>query len=233
MLNTPGKKISFLLACLLGCVVFMLIDCSNDIQNEAHLKSWKSVAITNATEVKLWKNQEGLSRARAGVAEADRDILEQAYGEQFRAMRKELDIKSKQLQSATFIKTQTSGSIKTITRDSLIYLDTTQVKAKVFQFRDRWATINGIFSRDSLSLNYSFVDSLTIATSWRRKHLFANRELQIDALSSNPYSSITGLSSLTVRDPKKSRVGIGPFVGIGLNGKPVIGIGVQYSLLKF
>ena len=233
MLNTSGKKISFLMACLLGCVIFILIDCSNDIQLEGDLKSWKSVAVTNATEVKLWKNQAGLSRARAGVAEADRKILEEVYAEQFRAMRKELDVKNKQLQSATFIKTNTSGEIKTPTKDSLIYLDTTKVKAKVFEFRDRWATINGYFLRDSLSLRYSFVDSLTIATSWRRKHLFANRELQIDAISSNPHSSITGLSSLTVRDPKKSRIGIGPFVGIGINGKPVIGLGVQYSFFKF
>lgn len=233
MLGSPNKKISFLVAVILVMVVIILIDCSHDGKNSQLLNSWKNVALKSQTETKLWKNQAGLSRAQAEAVEADREVIEAAYGDLVRDLKKQLDIKIRQLQSVSTITTTTGGEVKTVTKDSLIYIDTTRVKAKVFQFRDRWVDLNGYFLRDSLSLQYKFYDSLTLATSWKRKNIFANRELQIDAISANPHSSITGLRTISVKSPVRSRVSIGPFVGVGVNGKPVVGVGVQYGLIRF
>ncbi len=225
--NNKSKLNTFLFAVVLTMVALMVIDCGNDSRRQSELDGWKNVALTKGKEAEIWKNKEGLSRARADVAEADTKTLSQAYAKEFKRIESEFKIKEKNFKGATIVKTEIKGELKVVTKDSLIYIDTTKVKARVFSYRDRWTSISGHFLRDSLALNYKFWDSLTLVHSWKKKHL------QIDAISSNPNSTILGLTSLSVKAQKPSRFGIGPFVGVGITGRPVVGVGVQWNVIKF
>lgn len=225
------RKLSSLLAAsLCALLVYFVADCANDKLRSRELEGWKSVAKVETEQAKFWRNKEGQSRAQAKVAEANIKIIEQTYRAEIKGLREKLAIKPKNLNALTTITTTTTDTLVVTLRDT-IFSDTTHARA--FSYRDRWITMNGHFLRTEAFITYNVKDSITLATSYRRKNFFGKRQLYVDAISHNPNTTVTGIKSISVPQRRPGRLGIGPFVGYGLGAGPVVGVGVSYHLIRF
>lgn len=224
------KLITFLIVVILILLALIAAGCvyGRRVLNERD--GWRSVAKTETTVAKYWRNESGKSRGQVMVAEANIKILGQLYGKELDQVKKELGVKQKQFKYLTNLSTTTTDTLRLVLHDT-IFSDTAH--AKSFNYSDQWISFNGYFLRNEASFKYEVKDSLTIAHSYKKKNWFSKRELFVDVISHNPKTTLAGLSSISVPEPKYSRVGVGPFIGVGLNGKVMFGVGVSYDLIRF
>jgi len=226
----------WLLAILLVLFIgFLLNDRSNGIQKESH---WRALSMTSNDSAKFWRNKAGLAQAEIRSKEVDAETFRQAKEKESLALRQQVsDLKKdlSNLKSVTSISTETIGKVRTTVLDSLIYLkDSTTIKLRKSSYRDHWTDLSVTFSEDSALWKYKFKDSLSLVGYFKKDHWYSLRSKPyLNAQSFNPNSTITGLNNFTMQERVRSRFGVGPFIGIGINGRPQAGVGVFYRLFEF
>lgn len=194
--------------------------------------SYKSLADAQVKEVKYWKDKEGLSHARAQAAEASTKAILDIHNAEMQDLRKQVSGLNKNLSNLkSYISTRvsTSDTIFTTLHDTVY----NNRPVKAFSYKDDWTVINGTLFQDSVKIKYQVTDSLTFVTYYKKQGLFKPKRLMVDGISYNPHSRITGLKNITVAQPPRKRFGVGPYIGIGIDGKINIGFGAQYSVLRF
>jgi hypothetical protein len=91
---------------------------------------------------------------------------------------------------------------------------------------------------DSSTLDIQTYDTVMVLTKIVREGNIFNRKryIQIDARNANPYNIIEGMKVYRLPAPKPKKIGIGPQVGVTLDGsgkiKPFAGIGISYTLIR-
>lgn len=196
----------------------------------------KDVVIEQRSDsLQHYKDAYGTEHAQLSEARANTAGLRQMYGSYIDTLTARLDIKEKQLQAFATIGTQTTGSVQlAITKEASDAGDT----VRRFSYSDRWLDVTGaVYDAPHLSqLTYAIRDSLTYTSYWRRTWFLGRKSYYIDAYSLNPATTITGLTGARVAQEKAGRIGIGPFIGYGFDGKQwrtTAGISLHYSLLRF
>lgn len=139
----------------------------------------------------------------------------------------------------------TIGKTTTVYRDTgstvVIYpipsdYDTIPYKQLIYPIYQRsnsnqWIAYNIRASKDTTILGLSVVNKYAVILGYNKKKPF------VDVINYNPYSSTRILRSYQVLVPKEKRFGIGFSSGIGIGQglklSPYIGIGIQYSVIKF
>lgn len=183
--------------------------------------------------ITYWKDQYGREHAQKQIAEAGLDEVKSVYGPVIDSVMKALKIQGKQLEQLTIAGMTTSNrvplQVDTVYKDSA-----TQYH---FSYRDPWIDLNGRIGKDSY-LDYTTYDSL-ITTGYTKRRGFLGlgaKETFVDVYSINPHSKVTSLQGIRILKERPKRFGIGPFVGYGYAAgrwTPMIGIGLNYSLIKF
>jgi hypothetical protein len=112
--------------------------------------------------------------------------------------------------------------------DSVVVHDTVkaacpQVKSMRQTFSNPYYKADAILG-DGARITLKTFDTLTLVT----KRIKGG--MQVDVRTANPYSMITGVKSINVPE-KKRPYGIG--VQVGYNGKPYVGVGLSYNLIRF
>lgn len=170
--------------------------------------------------------------------EVDRKMILENYSDLGDKL-KLADIKNKELQSALSLSQNTSGSGQG--RIDTLFVaspsDTVEVTPeyrlsideKYFNFS---ATIYGSGMYDYL---YTVSDSLFIANTTSRKNIFSPIEHTVKVINSNPNTSITGVTSLTVKE-RVPKLVIGPSIGYGVTSSglsPFIGVTITKPIIRF
>lgn len=185
--------------------------------------------------VRKWKDAEGQSRARAQTAEATAEALNSYLPE----LREEFDGLKKELQNLeTYISTTltTTGEVSAQLTDTLYIYRSDTIRAQTFEKRDTWSYHRGIVFEDSVQLSYEIKDSVSFVTYWEGRNIFRRGTLQIEGISYNPNTTISGLRNIKIPPPRRRKISIGPSIqyGIDANGEFNFNFGfsVQYSLIR-
>lgn len=100
------------------------------------------------------------------------------------------------------------------------------------------ATID-LTGKDSSKLALQTVDTLSVVWKEVKEGNIFHRKtfLQLDVSNKNPYNQITGLQAYRVALPKPKKFGVGIQVGYGfaqgITPQPYLGVGVQWSVIRF
>lgn len=187
--------------------------------------------------VRTWKNKAGQNVSDKRAAEVSPKDAKAFYAVELQQIRETFEIRDKNLRS--FISAQFNATGKgsvTMSFDTTIqHSSNVRVHTPMFRVSDGFLYFKGAMP-DSATLNYeySYRDSVIFATSWKKNGLFRKKTLLVSGAFGNKNATITGLRNVVVSDFKDKRFGIGPMVGYDvLNNRPVVGVSVQYSLIRF
>ena len=143
---------------------------------------------------------------------------------------RELGLKPKKIKEIVEVVIEGRDSV-VLRRDTLYYPSSPDEPQQPipFVYEDKWNSFQAYLDGNEIGLVYAITDSISIVTTKERGGT------KISALSSNPAIRITGLSSVTVKDKKIGRFGIGPSLTVGYTGKVVVvpGVGLHWSLIRF
>lgn len=204
---------------------------------EARLKSSESANHELTDTLRTWKNKAGQSVTDKTAAEVNLKHAKDFYAGELNQIRETFEIRDKNLKS--FITAQFNATGKgsvTMSFDTTIQQrSNVRVHTPMFRINDGFLSFKGTMP-DSASLDYeySYRDSVIFATSWKKNGLFRKKTLMVSGAFGNKNATITGLRNVEISDFKDKRFGIGPMVGYDiLNNRLVVGVSVQYSLIKF
>lgn len=189
-------------------------------------------------DLSITRNKLGLIQTQAASIEADKKFMQDHYESRILALTN--NPKVRHIESVKEIKVVVKDTVK-VEVPKTEFVDVIQKinelnPGTIATIDDRWLTMDVIYDGLFFTFPYESRDSITLIDS-RKKRLFRPDETTITAISHNPNSRITGLTSLSVKN-RARRLGVGPFVGFGWDGttlKPevVLGLGVSYQLISF
>ena len=145
-------------------------------------------------KVRYYQTESGKNAARVTELTLKKDEFEKMCQEQVETI-KDLKLKLKRVESVSTTATNTSITVVTQLRDTVIIRDTlTVANVKHFNWSDSWNYIHGIIDGNNVECTYEGNDTINIvATRVPKKFLFfrwGTKYIQIDAVNSNPSSRI-------------------------------------------
>lgn len=199
-------------------------------KNSRDLKATNEYLSLTESKFKEFKTKSDLHAAKANQQILSLESLLAVKNREIARLARELGLKPKKIKEIVEVVIEGKDSV-ILRRDTLYYPSSPDEPQQPipFVYEDKWNSFQAYLDGNEIGLVYAITDSISIVTTKERGGT------KISALSSNPAIRITGLSSVTVKDKKVGRFGIGPSVTFGYNDKAVIvpGIGVQWSLIRF
>lgn len=156
--------------------------------------------------------------------------------ESVKALVKEAMYYKKKLKQATHIESTTnineSANTVVIHSDTVYNNDTVYIHPQYsHKMSNKWVDIDLTADKDTFKVNLNIHNGYTVSHNYKKKGLF-KKKLYVDVTPTNPYTSLDDVKTIEIK-PKKSKIILGPMVGISLTGQPLIGIGVTYPLIRF
>lgn len=225
--KTIGTIVVFVLFFL--ALFFLFTYSCNGIRRKSKTDKKATIKQTPFVKVKRWVDINNTTHNEYQVLLIEKQRI------QLDSLSKLLKIKDKQLKSFTDL--QWNFTLEDKWKIDTIYIDSS-FKYTQFQWQDKWIFIKGdIGNTDSFSIKG--IDSISISNYWKRKWFLGNKKHYIDISNSNPHISYSNLRSIELVDRKqKSRLSIGPYIGVGYNNlklnRPTfsIGLSLNYQLIK-
>lgn len=231
-LKFPNIPISTIVITLLSCVIIFLWFWKED---EAMSNKQKDSIIAEKNAVIEYKtNENGDLVAEKTAALASRDAIKSAYNDEISRIRKDFDVKLKDMKGFITAKIETMGEGKSSARDTLIIKeDGTEITGKKIGINEEWFSLTGILLNNDFEYRYSTRDSVTFVTSFKKDKLFGPKRLIVNGISHNPNSNITGLRNIVVDDYKPKRVSLGPALFYDpFDNQFRVGVSANYSLIR-
>lgn len=128
------------------------------------------------------------------------------------------------------------GKGETIVRTIYVPGDTIKVnREQKFEAGDRFLTFSGEIRDSVLSYAYTYQDTIDFIVQGRRKNFLSQKKYFVDGVLSNPQARIKNMRGTEIATFREKRFSVGPFIGWSpFNpNQPVVGIGLQYNLVKF
>jgi len=209
-------------AVLIICILSVRSCTKPDIVVQPKIEEIKQTAPTHYTD------KGGTEHAEKMVAIGEVNALRGSYQHTIDSLSKLLKVKPKMIREIVQAGTETSGDFI----PTYILVDDSSNQLGV-SYQDKWLKISGVTNSDT-SWKYSITDSFTAVTYLKKTGLF-RRTLFLDAFAENPNTHIRGLTGIRVERPVK-KFGVGLNVSYaydGLRWRPVMGVGLQYNLIRF
>lgn len=183
---------------LIACVVLAvlcasLLDIVGDINQENDRLQHNQDALMD--DVTYYQTEAGKSAASVQRMELTNSELE-AHNKELTKVVDDLNIKLKRVQAATTTATKTRVDIKTIIRDSIVYVDSGRIdKVPAIKWQDPWVNVDGLILPDStMDLKVQSVDTLyQVIHRVPKKFWFikyGTKAIHQDITSSNPHTKI-------------------------------------------
>ena len=181
-------------------------------------------------EATTWRNKHGNSQARVKTLEIDYKTLEGLYEDWVDSLSRELEIRSKRVQSAVSIGIRNERELR-------VPVQTDSAGNKTAIYQSKHFRLKAMLNDDFLTVDTHSLDSLGFVFHllpdpglWSR--LTGQRTLHADVVSYNPYTTFTGLRSWQKAVPPQ-RWGIGPFLGYDpLRNEISFGVSIHYSIIS-
>ena len=229
----PWIKGTFLVGIALALVLWQR-SCSNYKSRLAD-----TTAMLDSTELRFeqFKTESGLNAASAREQAVSYEILIASKSREIEKLRKELKFKPKNIRELVYVTLEGKDSVVLVRDTTYVNVESTPETPEPFVYEDKWNSFQAFVSGGEIGLLYSITDSLAIVTTEVPGKWFKRGYSQVQAMSSNPAITITGLSSTVIEDPKVGRWSVGPYIGVGIDEglRPVAnaGVGVQFAFLRF
>lgn len=158
-------------------------------------------------EVQYYQDEAGRQAASVQRLELSKSELE-AYNGELTQRIEDLNIKLKRVQAATTAATQTNVEIKTIIKDTIIYVDTGMLVLPAIKWQDPWVNVDGIIKPDStVDLSIQSVDTLfQVVHRVPKKFWFikyGTKAIRQEITSSNPHTKIVCSEYIELEGRKK------------------------------
>ena len=158
-------------------------------------------------EVQYYQDEAGRQAASVQRLELSKSELE-AYNGELTQRIEDLNIKLKRVQAATTTATQTNVEIKTIIKDTIIYVDTVMLVLPAIKWQDPWVNVDGIIKPDStVDLSIQSVDTLfQVVHRVPKKFWFikyGTKAIRQEITSSNPHTKIVYSEYIELEGRKK------------------------------
>jgi hypothetical protein len=181
--------------------------------------------------VKYWKDMYGQEHVKALQADMNLEEFMALYPDSLSRVSKLLGVKQKQIEELQQIIAESDNHFT-----APVKIDSNGVQR--FDFHSDFTRFSAeILNGKAIVFDTTIVPIETVSY-WQRKHVFLGirygEVLQyLDVKSDNPNVRLTTAQSIRIKVKKPGRIGIGPYVGIDVMGRASIGIGVNYSLIRF
>lgn len=144
-------------------------------------------------DVEHYKTKSGKDAASVQKLTLTYDELKKNYDDIVKTA-EDLKIKVKRLQSVSNTSTETKVEIKTVVKDSIVYIKGEPIKTLAFDWRDPWTDVEGIIHKDSVNLNIQSTDTL-VQFIHRVPHKFwfikwGCKAIRQEIVSKNPHTNI-------------------------------------------
>lgn len=210
---------------------FTITRCSH-FKNENSNNMNNIVALTDT--IKYYKGKSNELVAQKTMLIGDMDVLKRVNDSLYNIIK---DIKVKNPDNVVYINT----TVHDIVRDTVwtVNVDSKYIK-KEFDFSDKWRSVSGYTYMKHDTLTQYELGTVISKNDVNVDFTVVQKDNQVYITSNNPYinyNNIIGITQNTTQKTKTKRWGIGPYIGFGVTHKfdfvPTIGIGVQYSIIRF
>ena len=192
---------------LIGTVVVMLVAAIAGWMKYDKVKEDRDRLAQNQSallsEMEVYKTESGKTAAAMKVLTLDKDEAEKECQELCEVV-EDLRLKLKRVQEATKTETKTEVVIKTIVKDSIIYVDSSQVSVRAFGWRDPWTNIDGYIHGDSANIKVENTDSLYMVVHRVPKKWWffrwGTKEIRVNVVNKNPHTHIKYVRTLRIKD---------------------------------
>lgn len=158
-------------------------------------------------EVAFYQTEAGKSAASVQTLELKSAELER-YNQDLTKTISDLNIKLKRVEATATTATQTSIEIRTVVKDSIVYVDSSLMKLPAIKWTDPWVNVDGVILPDStVDLNIQSVDTLyQVIHRVPKKFWFikyGTKAIRQEIVSSNPHTKIVYSEYIELSKRKK------------------------------
>lgn len=158
-------------------------------------------------EVAFYQTEAGKSAASVQTLELKSAELER-YNQDLTKTISDLNIKLKRVEAAATTATKTSIEIRTVVKDSIVYVDSSFMKLPAIKWTDPWVNVDGVILPDStVDLNIQSVDTLyQVIHRVPKKFWFikyGTKAIRQEIVSSNPHTKIVYSEYIELSKRKK------------------------------
>ena len=185
--------------------------------------------------VEVCKDKYNQNRIETEIITTNTKTLIDVYENELNKLRKDFDVidkNFKNLKNITVTTTNTSDKLAIKTSELNGY--------QTFYYNDDWTNISGKFNNGKLELKYSIDNKFTYVSFFKQKKLLnlipvGRRRLYIQAMSSNPKTSINNLKTIDITpDKRKFRLSLQPQMGYGFTQHGFgfytgVGLGIKFN----
>lgn len=227
-------------------VIALFFALKSYIAKRSEVKDLQNTVLNLNQTINVYKDAQGRTHAELLQVQVDKATAEAALQGKIDSLAKEINVKPKQIQSVITVGTQTTGTITspltpvvpTPTPGQITVPIAPQDSIYAVNYKDAWMDFNGKIAQGQLTATYKTRDSLNIVGYWKSKGFLGlgGKDYHLNIYSFNPNTVITSATNFSIKSPDNKRFGIGPSVAATWQDgkfKPVIGIGVQYNLIRF
>ena len=182
---------------IIACVVLVLICTSligviKDLYKEKDRLALNQEALLE--EVTYYQTVAGKSAASVQALGLKKSELED-HNKRLTKTVTDLNIKLKRVEVAAMAAIQTKVEIRTVVKDSIVYVDSTLQRQKAIEWADLWVAVSGLIKPDStIDLKVQSVDTLTqIVHRVPKKFWFikyGTKAIRQEIVSSNPHTKV-------------------------------------------
>lgn len=240
-----GQNQNFIIGALLFILALLLMQKCSDYSKAKEANGL--VSALNDT-VKIWKDKDSASHAIIEIIETYK-IRQFKYLQNKDAQINELqqlvikyEDRIKNNGSVTTFKDKIIIKDKFITKVDTIIVYNDNYLVKELQFKSDfdmkgWVVGNIVANKDSTSLNLKIKNEYVVVLGYEKQGLFKPKKPYAEVINKNPYSELTQLRSYQVKIKPPSALGLGVVAGYGISNNLTpsffLGMGIQYSLIKF
>jgi hypothetical protein len=220
MIKGAGFVVIIILLVIASLIGITLVATNDKLKSENEALS-KDKILTNQKLIVEKKRSGQLSAKNVAlnINLAGTKALLEAKDDYLLRLVNDYDIKPKNLRTAVNVKSKLEAEITAKLDDSVINkldplgLPIDTVKVKIFHYKDDWLTARGIIRGDSIMIQPTFKNDQDIITHMERKEkrawwdLLPGKQLMVEVVNRNPYSSVTSLKAI-VSTPRKKILGI-------------------------
>ena len=228
----------FYIACILVCAAIIFYMDKRLARVEREASSYASALVEKEAEVTYYRNERGRIIAQKEAAVLTSQEIAKAYPKVIEEMKKEFDIKLKDMKAYVRNEFEARGSGNSTIHNHYV-IDSTGRRVPVWEMRvsDGYLDFRSTVI-DSLHApyTYSYTDTATTVISRKKKWLFGKESLYSSTMFRNPNAKVTGTTNILVNNYKDKRwvISIGAsYVPFSESGKFQPTITAGYALFKF
>ena len=247
MIGSNKTKDNFLWILFLLFFLIITLFISLDLKRE--LKEKTNLIISLNDTLKVWKDKDSLSHAKIQILETSdlRDFINlKSNNKEIQKLQKLVEKNKNKLDeksSVTIFEVITKISDKIPTKIDTIYIQKKDsvIKRTIIYYSSfnlgNWVKGFTKITEDSTLIDLSIRNEYSVIIGKESQGWFKSKKSFVEIINENPYSETKSLRTYRVQSKGDKKISVGPFIGYGITNnlqfQPFIGVGIQYSLIKF